>query len=394
MKLLLIHSPLDDPTVPYHSTAYLKGHLAANGFHEVTMRDVNIEYVNWLLWPSTAASINEYAARTLDSFKRSSLNFAAQEQYIGLLGNGVTAAGAITNLPIGDGGTTGDFVIEGRPNPAHGKEVFARKEIVTPGYFQAMKIPLIAGRFFTDHDRAKGRKVVIISQAMAKQFWLGKQPIGQRLNLGLGKQDEWQEIIGIVGDVKADGLGLPAAIAGYLSAAQYPSSAMAVVARTAIDPLGLAPAARSVVSSIDSQQPVSDLAVMDQILSQSVSEPRSLTYLLSAFAGVALLLASFGVYGVVAWSMALRTREIGIRIALGAKSGEVLLSILVSGMKLLAIGLPIGLACAAGLLQVFRNAFFGISAVDSLTFLFGWSDSCPEFPLCLFASGPSGCFYR
>ena len=282
---------------------------------------------------------------------------------------GVLAAGAITDLPIGDGGTTGDFVIQGRAKPAHGKEIFARKEIVTPGYFQAMKIPLIAGRFFTDRDRANGPKVVIISQRMAKQFWPGENPIGRRLDLGLGKEDEWEEIVGVAGDVKAEGLDMPSAITGYLCANQYPSSAMTVVVRTAIDPLSLAAAARSAVFSIDNQQPISDLSSMEQVLRQSVSEPRSIAYLLSAFAGIALLLAGIGVYGLVAYSVALRTREIGIRMALGAGRGAVLRSILNSGMKLLMIGLGIGLAAGAGLMQLLRDLLFGVSAIDPVAFL-------------------------
>jgi putative ABC transport system permease protein len=282
---------------------------------------------------------------------------------------GVLAAGAITDLPIGDGATTGDFVIQGRAKPANGKEIFARKEIVTPDYFQTMKISLIAGRSFTDQDRANGPKVAIISQGMAKQFWPSENPIGRRLDLGLGKQNEWEEIVGVVGDVKAEGLDMAPAMTGYLCASQYPSSAMTVVVRTVIDPLSLAAPARSAVFSIDRQQPITDLSSMRQILRRSASEPTSITYLLSAFAGIALLLAGLGVYGLVTYSVALRTREIGIRMALGAGRGAVLRSILSSGMKLLMIGLGIGLTAGAGLMQLLRDLLFGVSAVDPLALL-------------------------
>jgi putative ABC transport system permease protein len=280
---------------------------------------------------------------------------------------GVATAGAISDLPIGQGGTTGDFVIEGRPKPAPGSELFAAKEIVTPGYFEAMKIPLIAGRFFAESDRAGSRKVVVINQQMAKTYWPGESPIGRRLDLGFGKEDEWQTIVGVVGDVKTEDLGTPPTVGAYLCAAQYPASAMTVVMRTSIDPASLVAAAKSSVSALDSQQPVSAI-VMDQVLWQSVSRPRSVAYLLAAFAAIALTLASIGIYGVVAYSVIERTQEIGIRMAIGANRGDVLRSVLHSGLKLTVVGVGIGLCVSIVMMRVLRTLLFGVSAMDPLAF--------------------------
>lgn len=282
---------------------------------------------------------------------------------------GALAVGAITDLPIGQGGTTGDFVIEGREKPSPGDRGFVGKEIVSPGYFEAMKIPLMAGRFFTERDGEGAPKVAIISRRMAEQFWPGQNPVGRRIDLGLGKQDEWQEIVGVVGDVKTESLGQPAIAAGYLCSKQYPSSAMAIVMRTAVEPLSLLSAAKSAVFSVDGQQPVADVAAMDDILLQSLSQPRSLAWLLSAFAGIALLLASFGVYGLVAYSVTRRTAEIGIRMALGAGRAEVLHLMMGSGTKLVVIGLASGLVVSVGALQLLRHLLFGVNALDPLAFL-------------------------
>ena len=282
---------------------------------------------------------------------------------------GVLSAGAITNLPIAQGGMTGDFTIEGRPKVASAEEIFASKEIVAPGYFETMNIPLIAGRVFTERDGVSGRKVAVLNQRMAKQFWPGQNPIGRRLDLGLGKENEWQEIIGIVGDVKTEGLGAPAMIAGYLCSKQYPSSEMTIVVRTANDPEGLTSALRRIVLSVDNQQPVSEVSIMNQILRESLSVSRSLGYLLSAFASIALVLAAIGVYGLVAYSVTQRTQEIGVRMALGANRSVVIAMILRMGLKLMAGGLAIGLLASASAIPLLRNQLFGIGTVDPLPIL-------------------------
>jgi putative ABC transport system permease protein len=280
---------------------------------------------------------------------------------------GVVTAGAISNLPIGQGGTTGDFLIEGRPKPAPGSELFAEKEIVTPGYFQAMKIPLVAGRFFSESDRAGSRKVVVINQQMARTYWPGESPIGRRLDLGLGDDNDWQTIVGVVGDVKTDDLGTPPTTGAYLSADQYPASAMTVVMRTAIEPAALVTPAKSSVAALDSQQSVS-ATVMDQVLWHSVSRPRSVAYLLGAFAAIALMLAAIGIYGVVAYSVIERTQEIGVRMAIGASRSDVLRSVIRSGLVLTAAGVGIGLCVSIILMRLLRNLLFGIGVVDPAAF--------------------------
>ena len=277
---------------------------------------------------------------------------------------GVINAGAISSLPVGTSSATGDFFIEGRPRPAPDEKAFAIKEVVTPGYFEAMKIPLIAGRFFSEQDGRNAPKAVIISQRMARQFWPGQNPLGHRMHLGFGKAGELQKIIGVVGDVKTDGLGAPVPLAIYVCSEQYPSGVMAVVIRTGVTPSAMVSAARSAVFSIDKEQPVSGIAAMDRILYHSLSRPRSLAWLLSAFAAIALLLAGIGIYGVIAYSVTQKTAEIGMRIALGASRRDILQLVLGSGLKLLVAGLGIGAIASAGSMQLLRSQLFGMNTVD------------------------------
>jgi putative ABC transport system permease protein len=229
-----------------------------------------------------------------------------------------------------------------------------------------MKIPLLAGRFFSERDHKNASKAVIISQRMARQFWPGENPIGRRLDLGFGKPGDWQKIIGVVGDVKTDGLGAPAPLAAYLCSAQYPSLDMTIVMRTSVTPAGLVNAARSAVFTVDREQPVLDVAAMDGILYRSVSRPRSLVWLLAAFAGIALLLAGIGIYGVISYAVTQKTAEIGIRIALGASRGSVLGLVLGTGCRLLAAGLALGAVASACSMQLLRSQLFGVSTVEPL----------------------------
>lgn len=285
---------------------------------------------------------------------------------------GVLMAGAVTNLPL-EGTTTGDFKIKDRvPFPA-GQKPTAEKEIASPGYFEAMQIPLIQGRSFLASDGPTAPKVVVISQSMARQFWPGQNPIGQYMDAGFGRQlpngqPDWQEIVGVIQDVKYDSLEQTSGLALYLCSLQYPAS-MALVVRTAGEPLQMAQTVREQVFAVDPDQPVYGVESMDQIVDKSIDNRRAPSYLLEIFAALATLLAAVGVYGVMSYSSSQRSHEIGIRMALGAQRKTVLRLVLAQAARLTLLGVVIGLAAALALTRLMKTLLYGVSATDPLTFV-------------------------
>ena len=281
---------------------------------------------------------------------------------------GVRAAGAVFGLPLGDMGVNGDFTIEGKPPPAAG--VTASKLVVSTGYFRAMGIPLMSGRFFAETDSDKSAQVVIISENMAEMFWPGEDPIGKRLQPGF-RSKPMCTVAGVVGNVHQNGFAKNAPMAIYMPDSQAPVfllSAAAFVVRTEVPPQSLAGTFRRELQEIDKELPLYDVRSMEELVSRSVSEPRFNMLLLAVFAGLALALASIGIYGVMAYSVAERTREIGIRMAMGAQAEDVVRLILKQGTVLISFGLALGLAASFALTRVISNFLFGVSATDPLTF--------------------------
>ena len=281
---------------------------------------------------------------------------------------GVRAAGAVFGLPLGDMGVNGDFTIEGKPPIEAG--VTASKLVVSAGYFRAMGIPLVSGRFFTETDTDKSAQVVIISKNMAETFWPGEDPIGKRLHPGFGSKPMCT-VAGVVGNVHQNGFAKKAPMAIYMPDSQAPVfllSAAAFVVRTEGVPQNLAGAFRRELREIDKELPLYDVRSMDELVSRSVSEPRFNMLLLGVFAGLALALASIGIYGVMAYSVAERTREIGIRMAMGAQAEDVVRLILRQGAVLILVGLGFGLAASFALTRVISTFLFGVSATDPVTF--------------------------
>jgi putative ABC transport system permease protein len=281
---------------------------------------------------------------------------------------GVRAAGAVFGLPLGDMWVSGDFVVEGQPPIGDG--VTANKLVVSPGYFQAMGIPLLSGRLFTEADTDKSAQVVIISGNMAERFWPGADPIGKRLQPGF-RSKPMCTVVGVVGGVRQNGFAKDAPMAIYMPDTQGPVfllGAAAFVVRTDGDPQALAGAFRRELQEVDKELPLYDVRTMDQLISRSVSEPRFNMVLLAVFAGLALALASIGVYGVIAYSVEERTREIGIRMAMGAQADDVLKLVLRQGAALIAIGLSLGLAASLALTRVISSFLFGVTATDPATF--------------------------
>jgi putative ABC transport system permease protein len=281
---------------------------------------------------------------------------------------GVVSVGATTKIPLTGGGSTQPFTVEGRPAGAIAEQPMAQTRYVSPDYFQAIGIPLRQGRVFTDQDRDKSVPVVIISEAMARRFWPGENPVGKRLTPSFHSEAGAREIVGVVGDVKTSGLDVDASAMMYLPYKQAPLPFLSFVVRTSSNPESLIQPVSRAIYSIDKDQALTDVQTMDQVLTKSVSDRRFNMMLLLTFAGVALLLAAVGVYGVMNYTVTLRRRELGIRMALGAARMDVLRLVLGQGLTLTLIGVGIGLISAYALTRLMATLLYGVTATDYLTF--------------------------
>jgi putative ABC transport system permease protein len=299
---------------------------------------------------------------------------------------GVESAGATTNTPLGPAENWSGFAIEGRPEPPQGNQQQAAMRTVSDDYFRTMQIPLRKGRFFNSSDarvalplvrwfeqqpfperynEPQAAPAVIINETMARLYWPNEDPIGKRMRI---VWSPWITIVGVVGDVHHTGLNTPANPEMYLSQLQEPQDAMAVLARTTGDPLQLAAAAREQVKAMDKDLPVR-VTTMDQLFANSVAGQRFNTSLLGIFAVVALLLAMIGVFGVINYSVAQRTHELGIRIALGAQRRDVFKLVVGQGLLLALVGVGVGVAGAVGLTHLIAGLLFGVSPTDGPTFV-------------------------
>jgi predicted permease len=239
--------------------------------------------------------------------------------------------------------------------------------LVTPDYLRVMSIPLISGRSFTDADREGAPDVVIVSESVARTFWPGGDAVGKRI--GYPWPSPWLTIVGVAKDVKTDSLNSGRTMAVYRPFAQAPIATMTIVTRTAAEPGIIGELLRNAVAELDPSIPVSDVASMDFIVATSMARPRFAMALLSAFAGVALLLGAIGIYGVVAYSVSQRTREIGVRIALGATSSDTLWMVLRRGAGLTAAGILLGTLAAMATTRLLAGLLYGVSPADPVTFV-------------------------
>jgi putative ABC transport system permease protein len=242
--------------------------------------------------------------------------------------------------------------------------------VVSPNYFHTLGIPLLLGRFFTPEDSAGRPRVAIISQTIAQRFFHNKNPIGQTIKIGVGAAvPVAREIVGVVGDVKDDGLGEAATMAAYEPYTQMAWSDMTLFVRSNSDPSQMASMLRSQVTSVDKDQPVADISTGDQLMAQAVAQPQLRTTLLSLFAGLALILASLGIYGVMSNTVAQRTHEIGVRMALGAGQSSVLRLVLSNGVRLTLLGIAFGSAGAFALTRLMKSFLFHVTPTDPATFV-------------------------
>jgi putative ABC transport system permease protein len=295
---------------------------------------------------------------------------------------GVRSAGAIMGLPLA--GTLGDwsFSIEGRRLPAPGEHGPAADwQVATPGYFEAMGIPLRRGRLLTAEDRLSGRPVVLINETAARRYWPREDPVGKRIRLGGGADTLPREIVGVVGDVKHKGVDRETRAEMYLPHAQFPSTvpdsagaaarSMTLVIRTDRDPVQIASSIRTVIGRMDRELPVAQVRTLDDVFSASVSTPRFATVLLGSFGGLALVLAALGVYGVISYSVAQRSQEMGIRMALGARASNVVRLVVAQGMRPAVAGLVVGVVAATAGTRFMRQFLFGVSEMDAASFATG-----------------------
>jgi putative ABC transport system permease protein len=280
---------------------------------------------------------------------------------------GVEAAGLVSNLPLGNTIDMLSFNIEGRPPFPPGAQAVAHYTVVSPGYFEALKIPLRAGRVLTDHDDARAPRVTLVSESLARKYFEGENPVGQRI-----VPDESLppiEIVGVVGDARRDSLAAEAGPEFYVPFGQAAQRRLNLVVRTdAVDPASMSSALRGAVAEMDKEQLIWQTRTLDQIVSSSVARRRFNMTLLGLFASVALLLAALGLYGVMAYSVTRRTHEIGIRMALGARGWDVLRMVVGQGMRLALVGVGLGLVAAYAVTRVLASLLYGVTATDPLTF--------------------------
>ncbi|MBZ5498757.1 MAG: ABC transporter permease [Acidobacteriia bacterium] len=280
---------------------------------------------------------------------------------------GVSASGGTTALPLTQTFAWTPITIEGRTPLAGEKFINADERVGGGHYFQAMEIPLRRGRFFTEQDTADSPRVAIIDDSMAQQFWPNQDPVGKRIHQVQSKVP-WLTIVGVVARVKHDALDSDPRIAFYLPQTQIPTRAMTVVLRSGTDPASLTSAVKKEIRDLDPNLPAYNVRTMEQFVDQSLAPRRFSMLLLGIFAGLALALAGIGTYGVIAYLVSQGSREIGIRIALGATQGTILGSIVRQGVTLALFGAGIGLAGALALTRFMRSLLFGITATDGLTF--------------------------
>ena len=283
---------------------------------------------------------------------------------------GVKSAAVTTNLPLYSQGNSIGVSIEGKPEPPPGQELIVTTRIISNGYLDTMSIPLLKGRQLTDQDTDNSQNVAVVSETMASRFWPGEEVVGKRVSIGkVRSPEDWIQVIGVAKDVRQFELNDDPKPQMYLTYRQFGFfDAQDLVVKTDVDPASMASAVRKAVWEIDKDQPISNIRTMETILAESIARQRFSMLLLAIFAGVALVLAAVGIYGVMSYSVAQRTHEIGIRMALGAQTMTVLKLAIGYGLKLVLAGIAIGLIAAFALTRVMSTLLFGVTATDPTTF--------------------------
>jgi len=283
----------------------------------------------------------------------------------------VSAAGGVTALPLSELWAWGPINVEGRVAPPGENFINADERVVAGHYFEAMQIPLVRGRLFDPTlDTLDKPSVILVDEFMANELWPGQDPIGKRIrNGGLHSTDPWMTVVGVVGRVKQYSLDTDGRIAFYLSHTQFPARELFIVLRSGAAPTSLAHSTRDAVHTVDPDLPVYQIRTMDERVSESLARRRFSMTLLAVFAAFSLALASIGIYGVMAYLVTQGTREIGIRMALGATQQKILAMVVGRGMALAGTGVALGLVAAFLLSRILESQLYGVTARDPLTFL-------------------------
>jgi putative ABC transport system permease protein len=280
---------------------------------------------------------------------------------------GVESAGAVSDVFLSKTPNSTTFSLEGRPDPPPAEDIEVPFDSISPNYFRVMGIPLLKGREFDHRDVADAPGVVIINDTFARMFFPGEEPVGRRFRYR-GDNNPWLTIVGVVADMRRTGFDSEVRPETFLPYAQNPSGRLTLIVRASSDPSALVGSIRSEVSQIDPGQAVYDVKTMDKWLGEMVSQRRFNMMLLAIFAGVALILAAVGIYGVISYSVTQRTHEIGIRIALGAARRDVMRLVVGQAAKLTGVGLGAGLVAAFALTRLMTSLLYGVSATDPVTF--------------------------
>jgi predicted permease len=283
---------------------------------------------------------------------------------------GVSAAGGITSLPLSEMFAWGPITIEGRMPPPGENFINADERIVSGHYFEAMQIPLRQGRWFNEPDTPTSQKVAIIDEYFAEQYWPHEDPLGKRIRTGgLDSKEPWITIVGVAGRIKQDALDSDPRIAFYMPHSQYTTSAMNVVLRSNVAPATLTSAIKKELRAVDPDLPIYNVRTMEDRVRDSLARRRFSMVMLGLFAFLALAIATIGIYGVMAYMVSQGTREIGIRLALGATPAHILRLVVRQGMVLAAVGVGIGLIGAFALTRLMGSLLFGVQSTDPLTFV-------------------------
>ena len=281
----------------------------------------------------------------------------------------VEQAGATNFLPLSGFWDIISFRIEGRPVQRPSEEPLADNRVVTERYFRTMGIRMLRGREFDERDHESAPAVVIINETMARRFWPNENPIGARINLGQGNQPLWHEIVGVVNDVKSFGLEEQTHLDIYRPLAQAPSPFIAFSLRTGGDPLSLVAALKNAIYAVDKDQPVLKVITMEKLAAESITLRRVSMLLVGGLSALALILSAIGIYGVMSYTISQQRHEIGLRMALGAQSRDVVKLVIGQGMKPAIVGMSIGLLASFALARLIENLLFGVSATDPATFV-------------------------
>jgi putative ABC transport system permease protein len=278
------------------------------------------------------------------------------------------AIGGANSLPLGAARNGFPFKIEGRAEDSE-RAPLAEFANVSPTYFDILGTPLIQGRVFTESDDTNTQRVAVIDQTLANRYWSGQSPLGQHIQFGqIDPKNPWVTIVGVVGNIKSDGFDAPTAPHIYLSTYQGPPYSSVLFLRTHANPGTLGDRIRSEVQSVDSNLPLFGVRTMDEVVARSMAERRFALEILGVFACIALLLAAIGIYGVMSYSFSRRIHEIGIRVALGAQSADILSMVLREGMQLVLLGLAAGLVGAVVLTRFLRTLLFDVTSTDPIVF--------------------------